>query len=146
MHKLFLAAALSACASGVLAVEAPPGLVGQFRSASKSVCVEGGRAGKPTCSRVADTMTIERTPFGGNRDVKVVAEFTLPDSRICSFEGMGYWNEPQKRLVATDASTDCELSLVPVGRELRGIVIRPDQCSSPCAGRSWLEGVVLRKR
>lgn len=128
------------------AAEAPAGLIGQFRSADKKVCVEGGRGGKPTCSRVADTLTIERTPFGGNRDVKITAEFTLPDARICSFEGLGYWNEQQRRLVATDNGTSCELSLVPTGRELRSIVMQPDQCASPCAGRSWLEGVVLRKR
>lgn len=146
MKSSLIAAAVALAACAAAATEAPGGLIGRFSSASKKVCVEGGRGGKPTCSRQADTMTIERTPFGGNRDVKVTAEFTLPDARICSFEGMGYWNEREKRLVATDRGTDCEFSLVPVGRELRGIVMRPDRCSSPCAGRSWLEGVVLRKR
>jgi hypothetical protein len=29
---------------------------------------------------------------------------------------------------------------------LRSMVVRPEQCSSPCAGRNWLEGVVLRRR
>ena len=145
-HLPVLLALVSVTAWAGSLSEAPSGLIGQFRSASKRVCFSDVRGGRPVCSRQADVMTIERTPFGGVRDVKITAEFTLPDAQVCTFEGMGFWNAHEHRLSATDLSTGCELSLVPRGRELRSMVVRPDQCSSPCAGRSWLEGVVMRRR
>lgn len=126
--------------------ETPEGLVGHFRSAPQKVCLADVRGGRPNCSRLADVMVIERTSFGGARDVKVTAEFNLPDAQVCSFEGMGVWNSHDRSLVATDGRTGCELAMTPRGRELRSSVVRPDQCNSPCAGRSWLEGVVMRKR
>ena len=125
--------------------ETPDRVLGQFRSPAKRVCLPDVRGGKPTCSRVSDVMYIERTPFGGSRDVKVTAEFTLPDAKVCSFEGMGVWNKHERNLVATDARTGCELALTPKGSSLRSMVVKPDQCNSPCAGRAWLEGVVLRR-
>lgn len=125
--------------------DAPDGLLGQYKSSKKRVCLPDVRGGRGTCSRVADVMMIERTPFGGSRDVKVTAEFNLPDAKVCSFEGMGVWNSHERSLVATDARTGCELALTPRGGALRSMVVRPDQCNSPCAGRSWLEGVVLRR-
>jgi hypothetical protein len=126
--------------------ETPSGLIGQFRSASKRVCIADLRGGRPACVSTRDTMSIERTVFGGSRDVKVTAQFTLPDARVCEFEGMGVWNAHERTLAAVDARTGCELALVPSGAELRSMVVRPEQCSSPCAGRNWLEGVVLRRR
>ena len=127
------------------AAAVPPGLIGQFRSAPKKVCIpEAG--GKVRCSRIADRMTIERTEFGGGRDVKVTAEFMLPDARLCTFEGWGGWAPRERSVLATDPTSGCELSLTPVGRELKSFVIRGDQCDSPCAGRSWLDGVSMRKR
>jgi hypothetical protein len=137
---------LSGAAFAGSVAETPSGLIGSFRSAAKKVCLHDVRGGKPKCSRIADTLQIERMPFGGARDVKVTAEFNTSDAQLCPFEGMGSWNAHSRVLAATDARTGCELSLAPHGRELRSMVARPDQCSSPCAGRSWVEGVVLRKR
>jgi hypothetical protein len=148
MKSLASIALLSFTASFAIAGsigETPSGLIGQFRSSPKRVCVFDARGGKPACARVADVMKIERTPFGGMRDVKVTAKFSLPDSQICPFEGMGAWNMHERSLAVVDARTGCELSLVPSGRELRGMVVRPDRCSSACASRSWVEGVVFRR-
>ena len=139
---------LAACAVppfAARAAETPSGLIGRFASTPKKVCVLEGR-GKPRCSRIADTLSIERTPFGGGRDVHVKGEFMLPDARMCSFDGYGAWAPRERSLLATDPGSGCELSLTPVGRELRSLVVQPNQCDSPCAGRNWLEGVVLRKR
>lgn len=126
--------------------EAPSGLIGQWRSPTKKVCVPDGRGGRPACSRIADALSIERTPFGGARDVKLHGEFTLPDAQICRFEGLGFWDARTRRLEAVDSDTGCEVSFAPHGRELRGMVSNPLQCRSPCAGRSWLEGVALHRR
>ena len=135
------------CALTANAAETPAGLFGDYRSATRKVCMPGGSGHRATCSRVADTMKIEQTLCeAGKRDVKVKAEFTLPDAQICSFEGSGYWNAEGRRLVVADVSTGCELSLIADGRQVRSIVVQPEQCNSPCAGRSWLEGVVLRRR
>ena len=123
----------------------PDGLIGQFRSGAKRVCLPDARGGKSTCARVADVMLIERTQSGGPSDVKVTAEFNLPDAKVCSFEGLGVWNKHERSLVATDARTGCELAMTPKGSTLRSMVVKPDQCNSPCAGRNWLEGVVLRR-
>ena len=127
------------------AAEVPFGLIGQFRSQPKKVCIPEA-SGKVRCMRIADKMTIERTSFGGARDVKVTAEFMLPDARLCTFEGWGGWAPRERSVLAIDAGSSCELSLTPVGRELKSFVINGDQCDSPCAGRSWLDGVSMRKR
>ncbi|MBG9387552.1 hypothetical protein [Caenimonas aquaedulcis] len=126
--------------------EAPSGLIGQWRSPAKRVCVSDARTGRPACSRISDAVSIERTSFGGARDVKVQGEFTLPNAQLCQFEGLGYWDARSRRLEALDRNTGCEIALAPVGRELRGTVSNPHQCRSPCAGTSWLEGVALRRR
>jgi hypothetical protein len=141
----FVAAALLSLAVPATA-ETPAGMLGEYRSAPRKVCVPGGGGHRAVCSRSTDVMRIERSGFEGRRDVKVRAEFTLPDSQYCSFEGTGYWNAQGRRLLVTDATSGCELSFSPQGRELRGFVVQPEQCSSPCAGRDWLTGVVLRKR
>lgn len=145
MTKLPLLCLALACAVPALA-QTPEHLLGEYRSTPKRVCQPGGHGHRATCSRVADTMRIENTLFEGRRDVKVKAEFTLPDARVCSFEGTGYWNAEGRRLQVADVSTGCELSLIAERAHLRSIVVRPDQCDSPCAGRNWLEGVVLRRR
>ena len=128
------------------AAETPASLLGHYRSTPKKVCQPGGNGHRAVCTRLSDALRIERTGFEGMRDVKVTAEFNLPDSQICSFEGMGYWIPENRRLIVADARSGCELSLVAETRVLRSIVIRPDQCNSPCAGRTWLEGVVLRRK
>ena len=141
-------AALVACACAGLpaqAAEVPAGLIGQFRSAPKKVCIPEA-SGKVRCSRLTDKMTIERTGYGGGRDVKVTAEFMLPDARLCTFEGWGGWAPRERSVLATDPNSNCELSLVPMGGVLKSFVIRGDQCDSPCAGRSWLDGVSMRKK
>lgn len=126
--------------------EAPPGLIGHWRSASKKVCVPDARRSRPACSRIADSLSIERTSFGGARDVKVQGEFTLPDAQLCQFEGLGFWDANARRLEAFDSNTGCEVSFSPNGRELRGMVSNAAQCRSPCASQSWVEGVVFRRR
>ena len=138
--------ALAVAWSMAAAAETPSSLLGHYRSAPKKVCQPGGDGHRAVCSRLADALRIERSGFEGRRDVKVTAEFNLPDSQICSFEGTGYWIAEGRRLVVADTRTGCEMSLVAETRVLRSIVIRPDQCNSPCAGRTWLEGVVLRRK
>ncbi len=143
----------SACIASVLvatsaafAMDAPDSVLGRYASAPRSVCVPHGRNGKPTCSRSSDTLVIERTLIGGNRDVKVNATFTLADAQVCTFDGMGYWDTRNRSLVAADPRSGCELVLRKEGRGLRAVALRPDQCDSPCAGRNWLEGEVFRLR
>lgn len=133
-------------ASSAYAVETPSSLLGEYRSAPRKVCQPGGGGHRAVCSRLADVLRIERAGYEGMRDVKVTAEFNLPDSQVCSFEGTGYWNAEGRQLVVADARTGCELTLNAEQRVLRSIVVRPGQCNSPCAGRTWLEGVVLRRR
>lgn len=141
---LLLSAALAAGLPA--AAETPEGLLGDWRSAPKSICHAGGNGHRAVCSRIADTMRIERTGFEGRRDVKVTAEFSLPDAQICTFEGTGYWNAEGRQLHVADASNGCELSIAAERRGLRSMVVRADRCQSPCAGTSWLEGVVLQKK
>ena len=140
-----LLVAAAAIATSAFA-ETPAGLIGDYQSTPRKVCVPGGSGHRAVCTRSADTLRISRSGFEGRRDVKVTAGFTLPDAQYCAFEGTGYWNAEGKRLLVTDATSGCELSFTPAGRELRGFLLRPDQCNSPCAGRDWLTGVVLRKR
>lgn len=137
---------LLAAVSTATVAETPSNLLGHYRSAPKKVCQPGGNGHRAVCSRLSDALRIEASGFEGRRDVKVTAEFNLPDAQICSFAGTGYWIPESRRLVVADARTGCEMSLVAETRVLRGIVVRPDQCNSPCAGRTWLEGVVLRRR
>jgi hypothetical protein len=144
--KYFLVAFLASAAALAHAAETPSSLLGDYRSAPRKICHAGGGGHRAVCSRVADVMRIERTGYEGMRDAKVKAEFNLPDARICTFEGTGFWNSEGRQLVVADATTGCELSLTAEKRVLRSIVVRPEQCNSPCAGRTWLEGVVLRKQ
>jgi len=48
--------------------------------------------------------------------------------------------------VAADTTSGCEMTFSAGRRQIRGIVVRPDEWKSPCAGRDWLEGVVLRRQ
>ncbi|MES2634427.1 MAG: hypothetical protein V4669_15750 [Pseudomonadota bacterium] len=149
MKPTLLALCLAALSGASLAgsvTETPSTLIGSFRSTPHRICLADAGGGKSWCSRVADTMRIERTPFGGARDVKVTAEFNTAQAQVCAFEGMGVWNSHARVLSVSDPRTGCELSLAPQGSQLRAMVARPDQCNSPCAGRSWVEGVVMRKR
>jgi hypothetical protein len=142
----FAFVALLACGPAS-AAETPDALIGQYGSAAHKVCVASGRSGKPTCSRIADTMTIRPTGVeGGRRQVKVDAEFTLADAKICGFDGVGYWDARERRLLVADETSGCELVIEPQRRGLRAVEVRPQQCNSPCAGKTWLEGEVLRKR
>jgi hypothetical protein len=143
---LFVAAAACVAMQFAAAAETPDGLIGHYRSTPRKVCVANGLGGRPTCSRIINTMSIQRSGLEGNREVKVRAEFTLPDAQICAFEGLGYWNADGRRLLVADAQTGCELVLEPHQRVLHAVEIRPEQCKSPCAGRTWLEGETFRKR
>jgi len=96
MSSLPLRSALVAAAFAVLALpvaaETPAGLLGEYRSAPRKVCVPGGSGHRAVCSRSTDVLRIERSGIDGRRDVKVKAEFTLPDAQYCTFEGLAYWN------------------------------------------------------
>jgi hypothetical protein len=126
--------------------ETPPGLFGEYHAAARRVCAPGGGGHRSVCSRSIDVMRIERVGYEGDRDVKVRAEFTLPDGQYCQLEGRGAWNANARTLLVTDALNGCQFSFSPHGRELRGWVTAPQQCNSPCAGREWLTGVVFRKK
>lgn len=141
-----LAPLLAAFACTGAAAATPDGVLGEYRSAPKRVCVPGGQGHTAACSRSTDVLRIGRTGYEGMRDVKVSAQFTLPDAQFCPFEGTGYWDARSRTVVAVDASTGCEMNFAVRGRALQGVVLRADQCRSPCAGRSWLEGVTLHRR
>lgn len=136
----------SICVLATAAAGTPSGLFGEYHSASRKVCASGGGGHRSVCTRSHDVMRIERAGYEGDREVKVRAEFTLADGQYCQLEGRGQWNEPGRRLVVTDALNGCTFSFVPQGRELRGLVMEPGQCQSPCAGGEWLTGVVMRKK
>lgn len=149
MSSTFRSAALAvtlACALAPVVAGTPPGLFGEYQSATRKVCAPGGGGHRSVCTRSIDVMRIERVGYEGDRAVKVRAEFTLADGQYCQLEGRGLWSESGRRLLVTDALNGCAFSFSPHGRELRGTVMEPQQCNSPCAGREWLTGVVFRKK
>ncbi|MES2940083.1 MAG: hypothetical protein V4864_20560 [Pseudomonadota bacterium] len=145
-HRRAVLLVLSAIAlAGGAAAATPEGVLGEYRSAPRRVCVPGSPGGAAACSRSTDVLRIARTGYDAMRDVKVSAQFTLPDAQYCPFEGTGYWDARSRAVVAVDASTGCEMNFAVRGRALQGVVLRADQCRSPCAGRNWLEGVLLQR-
>jgi hypothetical protein len=149
MSSLLLRAAFTitfAFVAGAAGAQTPPGLYGEYQSSSRKVCAPGGGGHRSVCTRSIDVMRIERVAYEGDRAVKVRAEFTLADGQYCQLEGRGMWSENGRRLLVTDALNGCAFSFTPHGRELRGLVMEPQQCNSPCAGREWLTGVVFRKK
>lgn len=134
------------CALAPVGAGTPAGLFGEYHSATRKVCAPGGGGHRSACTRSIDVMRIERVRDESERAVKVRAEFTLADGQYCQLEGRGMWSDNGRSLLVTDALNGCAFSFTPHGRELRGMVVEPQQCNSPCAGREWLTGVVFRKK